>query len=119
MAGSGTANFTDPQAYQAAVRPAQVEILVTTKGQFHAELTRIELPRLWMQRGRESLPRVVHSTVSKERPPIFFLASSDQAATRHSGMDVSFGEIIAVSPGSTHHHRTGAPCHWATMSVAI
>jgi AraC-like DNA-binding protein len=117
VTGSGTANFTDPQAYQAAVRPAQVEILITEKGDFHAELTRIELPRLWMQRGRESLPRIAHSTVSSERPLVFFLASSDQAAMRHSGMDVSFGEIIAVSPGSTHHHRTEAPCHWATMSL--
>jgi AraC-like DNA-binding protein len=117
VTGSSTAKFTDPQAYQAAVRPAQVEILVTAKGDFHAELTRIELPRLWMQRGRESLPRVAHSTVSAERPPVFFLASSDQPAMRHSGMDVSFGEIIAVSPRSTHHHRTVAPCQWATMSL--
>lgn len=70
-----------------------------------------------MLRGRESLPRVVHSTVSAARPPIFFLADANQAAMRHSGMDVSFGELVAVSPGSTHHHRTEAPCHWATMSL--
>jgi AraC-like DNA-binding protein len=117
MARSGVAAFTDPQPYQAAVRPAQVEILVTAKGDFRAELTRVELPRLWMQRGRESLPRVVHATVSVERPPIFFLVDADQAALHHSGMDVSFGEIVAVGAGSTHHHRSWAPCHWASLSL--
>jgi len=59
---------------------------------------------------------VIHSTVSAERPPIFFLAT-DQAAVLHSGMNVSFGEIVAVSAGSTHHHRSWGPCHWATMSL--
>jgi hypothetical protein len=43
--------FDDPYAYQAAVKPAQVEILVTTKGNFDARLNRIVLPRLWAQPG--------------------------------------------------------------------
>src|SRR3982074_2949109 len=108
-------SFSDPELYQAAIRPAKVEVLVTKKGDFHAELTRIELPQLWLQSGRETLPRVVRSAVSTERPPFFFLASADQPPTRHSGKDVSFGEIIAVGPGSMHHIRTEAPCHWATV----
>jgi AraC-like DNA-binding protein len=36
---------------------------------------------------------------------------------RHSGMELSLGEIIAVGSGSSHHHRTWAPCHWAIMSL--
>src|SRR5262249_42065162 len=116
MAGTGTFAFADPQAFQAAVYPAQIEVFVTAKGDFDAELTRVEFLRLWLQRGRESLPRVIHSTVSAERPPIFFLPT-DQASMLHSGINVSFGEIVAVSAGSTHHHRTWGPCHWATMSL--
>jgi AraC-like DNA-binding protein len=117
IAGSGMCVFTDPQAYQAAVRPAKIEVLVTAKGDFHAELTRVDLPRLWIQRGRERLPRIVHSAVSAERPPIFFLASADQAATHHSGMNVSFGEIIWERARSTHHIRSCGPCYWGTMSL--
>jgi hypothetical protein len=94
--------FTSPQPYEAAVRPAHIEVLVTTKGDFHAELTRVELPRLWIQRGCERLPRIIHSAVTAERPPIFFLTSADQAAVHHSGMNVPFGEIVAVGAGSTH-----------------
>jgi AraC-like DNA-binding protein len=117
MAWSGSFAFADPELYQAAVRPAQVRIFVTTKGNFHAELTRIEMPRLWVQRGHENLPRVVYSTVTADRPPIFFLAGSEQAAILHTGMEFGFGEIAAAGAGSTHHHRTVAPCHWATLSL--
>src|ERR1700730_4958172 len=102
MPASTFGSFSDPEPYQAAVRPTRIEVFVTKKGPFHAELTRIEFPRLWLQSGRETLPRVVHSVVSTERPPFFFLANADQPTTRHSGKDVSFGEIIAVRPGSTH-----------------
>lgn len=117
VAASGVVTFTDPVPYQASIRPAQVEILVTAKGDFHAELTAVELPRLWLQRGRETLPRISHSKVSAVRPPLFFLASRDQGSMRHDGVDVAFGEIVAVGSGTTHHHRTEAPCHWASMSL--
>jgi AraC-like DNA-binding protein len=108
--------FTDPQSYQGAV-PAQWDILVTRKGDFQAELTQVELPRLWLQRAREGLPRVIRSVVSVERPPIFFLTGAHQPAMHHSGMEVPFGDLVAVGSGSDHHHRTEAPCQWATISV--
>ncbi len=117
MPASAILTFTDPQPYQAAIRAAQVEILVTAKGDFRAELTKIDLHRLWMQRGRESLPRIFHSTVSPKRAPIVFLARASQAAMHHSGMVVSSSGIVVDASGSTHHHRTWAPCHWAAMSL--
>jgi AraC-like DNA-binding protein len=111
-----TFTFADPQSYQAAV-PAQWEILVTRKGDFQAELTQVDLPRLYLQRAREGLPRVIRSAVSVERPPIFFLPDADQPAMHHSGMEVSFGDLVAIGSGSEHHHRTEAPSQWATLSV--
>lgn len=85
MFGKGAVAYTDPQAFQTAVRPAQVEILVTTKGDFHAELSRTELPRVWVQRGHENLPRIANSVASADRPPIFFLTGPDQASISHNG----------------------------------
>ena len=117
MAGARSFTFSDPQKYQAAIRPAQVEVVVTTKGDFHAELKRVELPRLLIQRSRANLPMIARATVSTERIPIFFLANGEQAAMRHSGLETSFGQIIVVSPGSTHHVRTEASCQWATLSL--
>jgi AraC-like DNA-binding protein len=117
MAGSLHFRYNSPEAYQAAIRPAQVELLVTAKGDFHAGLTRIEFPRVWAQQGRESLPRVANSAASADRPPIFFLARANQASIGHSGRDLAFGEIAVVGSGSMNHHRSEGPCHWATLSV--
>jgi AraC-like DNA-binding protein len=109
--------FTDPQAYQAAVRPAHVEILVTAKGDFQAQLTRLELSRLWVQRGCENLPRVVYSEARVDRPPIFFLTRVDQASIRLGGKEVSFGEIVVRGSGSARHHKSEGPCDWSTLSL--
>ena len=117
MAETGSFTFSDPHEYQAAIRPARVEVVVTAKGDFHAELKRVELRGLLIQRGRANLPTIAHSTVSRERVPIFFLTSCEQATMRHSGLEASFGQIIAVSPGSTHHVRAEASGQWATLSL--
>jgi hypothetical protein len=50
-------SFTDPIPYQAAIRGVEVELLVTAKSSFRAELTQIDLGRLWMQYGSESVPQ--------------------------------------------------------------
>jgi AraC-like DNA-binding protein len=117
MPSSSVHTFTDPHPYQAAIRASEVEVLVTAKGDFRAELTKIDLHRLWLQRGRESLPRVFHSSVSKQRAPIVFLAGADQAAMQHSGMDVAPSEIVVDGWGSTHHIRSWGPSQWGAMSL--
>ena len=89
MLGSRIRTFTDPYSYQAAIRSAHGKILVTARGDFRAELVQIDLPRLWMQRGRENLPRIFHATLPSERAPIGFLAGANQAAVHHCGVEVS------------------------------
>jgi hypothetical protein len=55
----------DPYEHQRSLRAEAVDLVVTAPGDFRGEVTRIDVDRLWLQRGRESLPRVVHSAVSK------------------------------------------------------
>jgi AraC-like DNA-binding protein len=117
MGELGTVRFTDPELYQGAVHPARVELLVTAKGDFNATLTRLEMPRLWLQRGRESLPRVASATVRADRLALFFLTDKDQGSTYHSGRALAFGEIVASAAGSTQHLRTDGPSQWATFSM--
>ena len=45
MTGSVAFTFADPQPYEAAVHPSQIEVFVTAKGDFHADLIRVELCR--------------------------------------------------------------------------
>ena len=116
MSASRVFDFSDPYPYQQSIRAAQTEIVVTAGGRFRAELVQIDLPRLWLQRGRESLPRIFNATLSAERTPIGFLAG-DQAAVRHDGLEVPCGDIIFNASASAFHRRTSARTQWASMSL--
>lgn len=117
MVGRRVVTFTDPEVYQAAISPAKVDLHVTAAGNYRAALVEIELHRLHLQRGRESLPRIASATVRPDRISLYFLPDADQASTHHSGKVLAFGEIIASASGSTHHIRTEGPCRWATLSM--
>lgn len=118
MIASRVLSFNDPYIYQTAVRAADVEILVTGKGHFQAELAKIDMPRLWMQHGREVMSRVCHVEVRKERAPIFFLSAPNQASMQHSGTEISANELVIYGSDSTHTHLTRGPCSWGSMSVS-
>lgn len=108
--------FTDPYPYQTAILAAEAEILPTAKGPFRAELTQIDLGKLWLQRGHESLPRVFRGTFNADRAPIGFLTKADQSAFQHCGLEVAPGDII-VNDRRPMHRRTRASCHWGSLSL--
>jgi AraC-like DNA-binding protein len=116
MPASHTFTFTDVESYQAAIRAATIELFPTEKGDFKAELTRIDLNRLWMQRGNESLPVISHGMLTADRAVIEFLARQDQPAYQLNGMEVSPGDIV-LDDGRHLHRRCFAPRHWASMSL--
>jgi AraC-like DNA-binding protein len=117
MISSQTATFDDPDLYQRAIRAADAEMVVTGKGRFRAELTRIDLSQLWMQRGRDNLPSVTWMNNSPLRASIYFPTSKNQAAIDKCGMEVSPGDILVCSKGSSHHERTAGPIQWGAMSL--
>ena len=118
MVGRRVVTFTDPEVYEAAISPAKVDLHVTAAGNYRAALVEIELHRLHLQRGRESLPRIASATVRPDRISLYFLPDADQASTRHSGRVLAFDEIVASAAGSMQHLRTDGPCHWATLSMS-
>jgi AraC-like DNA-binding protein len=117
MASSCISNFTDAFAYETAVRSAEVEVLVTERGDFHAELTEIDLPRLWIRRGRESLPRISRVHVPAERALLYFLSEVSQPAMHVGGRDLLAGEIMVCPSSTTHHDWTTAPCDWGSICL--
>jgi AraC-like DNA-binding protein len=116
MPSSHVFAFADPHHYGATIRAAEVEVLPTTKGNFHAELMHINLHELWLQRGRESLPRILHGAVNAERSAIEFPIRKDHPAIRYRGIDVSPGEIV-VHDTDTVHRRSFGPSCWGAMSL--
>lgn len=117
MLASAFTSFNNPYSYERTIRAVDVDLVVTGRGHFLAELTRIDLPHLWIQRGKESLSWIAHTALDKARSPIFFLSEEDDPPMRLSGMELSAGEMVVYSPGSTNYLRTSAACHWGTMSL--
>ena len=117
MSESQFFTFDDPDKFQSTIRAGTYELLVKSRGDFHAELTRIDLERLWMQRGDINLPWVMAAANDPERAPLLFLADADQASLGESGMEVSPGEIMVYRRQATKHSWSSGHCRLATMSL--
>lgn len=118
MPKSTVLSLTEPERSEEHVRGGNVKEFITARGAYAAQLTRIDLHHLWMQRLRKSLPGVSHTAVIKGRAVIVFLADMDQQPMSNGGMTVRAGEIVAYREGSEHHLRTSAGYHCATMSLS-
>jgi AraC-like DNA-binding protein len=116
MPWSKVLSFTDPFPYQAAIRAADVELYPTTRGEFRAKLTQINLHQLWMQRFHEKLPQVQASKVRPGRRVIGFLTNAHQPTLQSCGRDISPYDIV-VSNYDVMHQRTGGDCRFGAMSL--
>jgi len=119
MPQSAIFRSSDPYDHQRSLRAEAVDLVVTAPGDFRGEVTRIDVDRLWLQRSHESLPRVLHSAVSKTRNGIFFLADAQQAPTCHAGKEFPPGSMMVYSAGAEHHHRSSTACRWGAMSLGL
>src|SRR5260370_5285335 len=99
MPDSAVATFTEPYAYHAAIRTQPAEGVVTTRGDFHAELTRIDLDRLLMQLLVEKLPHVLSFPTNPQRATILFAADRSHPEMHVSGLRLSADDIIASRSG--------------------
>jgi AraC-like DNA-binding protein len=117
MPDSAVLTFADPHQYREAVHAADVRVTVTAGGRFGADLTRIRLDHLWMQRARFSLPSVTYSATGKDRSMIFLQFQPDQAPIQHSGKELAPDEIVFYPLGSDHHYRTSTSYHCGGMSL--
>jgi AraC-like DNA-binding protein len=110
------ATFSDLDELKNSLRGVDLKALVTDNGSFHSELTRIDLHRLWMQHGQQSLPQVIHFATLKERRSVTFLAGAGPSMTV-SGIEVGESDLIHYLPGAEHHLRMPAECYWFSMSM--
>jgi AraC-like DNA-binding protein len=116
MASSKVLSFSDPFPYQAAIRASDVDLYPTARGNFHAELTQINMDRLWMQRFHDRLPQIYAGKVRPGRRAIGFLTDADQPSVQNCGRDFSPQEIVVVHD-DVMHHRTAGNCRFGAMSM--
>jgi AraC-like DNA-binding protein len=110
--------FTDPDLFGRTIRGGEAEVAVLGKGEFHAELTRVEFDRLWMQRSHETVARIAWARNAPARAAITFLTTIDHLPITDYGLDMSPGDLLFASPGATHHMRTSGRADWGAMSLA-
>jgi AraC-like DNA-binding protein len=113
---SAIRTVTDLDEYRKAIRPPFVEFTVTARGHFAARIIRIDLQRLLMQRGRETLPRIWHAGPSSQCNIIGFLTQVGPGAVRN-GVEFRFGNIALLSPTNAYRYRSLGPLHWGAMSL--
>jgi AraC-like DNA-binding protein len=114
VAWSTALGFNDPLSYQAEFSSADMEVLPTVGGQFRAEMIKVRLDQLWMDRFYRNLPSVVAGAMKPGRRVFAFFTSAEPVALRHCGMDVVSGDII-VNNFDEIHQQTGANFRLGSM----
>ena len=117
MPSSATRTFTDSEMYFAGIRNLQIDGVITKRGEFRAESTRIDLHRLWMHRLDESLPRIMRVTPSGQRSLILFATDPHQPTMQVNGIDTSRHQLAMFGLDRPYYLRSSATCGWGTMSL--
>jgi hypothetical protein len=117
MPSSAIRTFTDPDMYFAGIRNLQIDGVITKRGEFRAESTRIDLHCLWMHRIDESLPRIMRITPSGKRSLILFATDPYQPEMQVSGIEISEAQIAMFGLDWPYYLRSSAACGWGTMSL--
>jgi hypothetical protein len=118
MPSSAVRAFTDPDDYAATIRGGIVELTVTGRGDFSAKLTRVDLPRLWLQRFSENLPRVVHAANMPGRAMVQFRTGPGPSLSL-GGLEIGPTTVLRHGQADTYHHRSSGSVCFAAMSLPI
>src|SRR4051794_36393159 len=102
MATSTFQTFIDPDEHSRSIRAAHAELFLTKAGEYRADLTRVALPRVWMQASQSSLPHIARYGLVTDRACFFFLGEARGGPIQHTGMEFFPGEIMCESIGSEH-----------------
>ncbi|MGH7101395.1 MAG: helix-turn-helix domain-containing protein [Acetobacteraceae bacterium] len=117
MPGSGTSQFSDAAAFEAALREEGAEgLVVTGRGRFAARLTRVALIHANLAAGEERLSRIAFVAAPADSILISF-PLDDESRLLLGGIELRSGEIATLGPGGQAHARTEGPCRWGGIRL--
>ena len=117
MPSSVVRTFTDADEYFAEIQNLR-EGLVLRRGEFRAGSTVIQLPRAWMCRFDENLPRIMRITPSGKRAWISFATTPAQPAIQINGIEITHDQISRNGLHWESYLQSSAASKWGTMSLA-
>ncbi len=97
---SAVSSFSDPLEYDSAIRAADVSTLRLAGGRFEAGLTRADFGSVWMQRFRETAPRLMRIALHPSRSIILFRPLDGTGALRHGGYEVGDETLLFLGAGA-------------------
>jgi AraC-like DNA-binding protein len=118
MPSSAILNVSDPYEYQAALSDSEdLKCIITAPGDYHADLTLIDLHQLQLQRGSVSLPRIVYSAHTNDLCNFCF-STADQPPVLFNGIEVPQVSMAFYSPRAEYFVRSSGECFWGGISLA-
>ncbi len=118
MPSSMVQSITDVDVCRETIRPANAEFLITGRGPFIANVTKIDFHRLWMQCLQENLPRVWHMAIPPVRSAIWFCGAPGPAVYA-GGIELREPEIGLLPPSRTVWQRSTGFSQIGTMSLPV
>ena len=118
MPSSTVRKFTDPDEYAAAIRGANAELAITGRGRFAAEITRIDLHRLWMQRLSDNLPRVSHFAIESGRAIVTFRTQPGPSLLS-GGAEMLPTNLVRHGQGGSSFQRPSGSAWRGAMSLPV
>jgi hypothetical protein len=116
MLSSSVQRFADPSAFSEAIRHAAVQLTVTSRGDYSAQLTSIKLHRLWMQRFWDNLPRITRTNSPAGRMIIAFRTQAGQRAS-WNGIDLQPTNAIRHRESESSTVYTSGAIGYGAMSL--
>ena len=116
MAGGDTATFTDPDDYRARVIGASINLVLTGDGEFEAQLTWIDLPRLRLVHCQENVSRIAFVTVVPGTVLVAFPTSRNPPQI-WGGATLGPRDIVLLGVGERIHQRTSGASKWGFISL--
>jgi hypothetical protein len=105
MSSSSVRTFTDPDEFAAAIRQGTLHHTITSRGQFAAKLTRIDLHDPRMQRFSETLPRVAQIDGRGGGAIVSFRTRSGPSPVR-CGVEMESTGVLRAPPGQNYYQTT-------------
>jgi len=117
MHSSAVRSFSDPDAYGAAVRAVNLELVADGNADFSAKLISVGLRRLWMQRSYANAGGASRGSMLSGRAGILFALPP---ALSWNGVALPMRRIVRYAPGQEFCSRATAGCmSWAGIGLPI
>src|SRR6266446_1792089 len=116
MPGSGTRTFLDPDHYAASLRQAQLELVITSRGNFRARVTWAELHHLQLLRCEEDFPSIGYVSLAPRLVFVGFPAHSGPLPV-WGGTELQAADIMFHSRGERLHQSTPGPSIWSVIAL--